>query len=78
MTITRDHCDYCRQPFSDGEQVYRYTMTGSAPEFDNVEGEQIFLHAPCATHVTRVVKSGKQRDRMALAHALALSVKEPS
>lgn len=76
VAITRDRCDCCRKPFQEGESVYRYTMLGSAPGFDGVEGEQIFLHSTCALLVTRVVREGSQRDKMVLANMLARSVRE--
>jgi hypothetical protein len=76
MTITRDRCDYCHLPFSFGENVYRYTMLGSAAEFGGVADEQVFFHASCALQVVEVVKHGSQKDRMILAHQLALSVRE--
>ena len=78
MTITREDCDYCQKPFKDGEMVSTMTMTGSAPELDGVDGERIFLHASCAGYVKRIVKGRNQRERMTLAHKLALAIKGQS
>jgi hypothetical protein len=70
-----DHCDHCHGPFTDGEQVFTFTMTGSAPALDGVNGEKIYLHASCANTVTDVIKHGKQDERMILSHNLALTIK---
>lgn len=76
MAITRERCDSCHIPFEEGMTVYRYTMHGSAAEFDGVAGQQIFLHGSCARDAVATMKHGKHRDRMILAHDLALSIKE--
>jgi hypothetical protein len=80
VSIDRDRCDYCRQPFEDGQIVYRYTMTGSMAEFEGVAGERIYLHGSCANTVTDVIRGpgSRHHDKVALVQALAIAIREES
>jgi hypothetical protein len=74
----RNTCDWCRDPFTEGKAIFRYIMTGSAAEFDGVDGEKAALHPSCAVSVVEIITQGSQRDTMHVAHRLAMSIRQGS